>query len=651
MQISRSKPNQAQMSISEDAFFWGKDLAGQAAASLSNTLNDALCSFIGNQYRAASAYVTDLTGRKSATFASVIHIASASADSADSRAVPADAIAAVIDVCEELDLEAFRAAYGRVAEAKRLKKTAVPQGENRTNITLGIVLAARSAIPLETIGEELDRLNSKTPSSRWPDMIVLASTGVINYGVQFPSESITGDFLPPAEGALANYLPSIYVVIVIRSTGAYAFNKMLAFLLAHLGIFSPTAELPHWGKILEGVPENVMTMTGFQYNLQGDLVPVPRHFYNDRYLPPRPLLIQDAHGNVLSTIQYIPWQDGGTILLRGKLPLEGLLIFLGKEALHGGVVRRPDVQISHVLPVTPADFNEFLQRFQQQSNMIVRNDPGHFVFQKLADEGSNSPFMARIFLGILRLRDAVFPNPSTRDEFDKLYDFVTSTVSSARTAFQNSSRLWDEHVHKIQSGQIVRQQGMDIHIAETIDRNLRREVESFLNAATRVLKTGMQNLGRHLNIDVGFLFRKPQTFEKGVAELEKADPDLADYLRHTRLWSEPLLKSRNDLEPDLGVLSRVSYTRSVVGVAASEPVVAGMPVTQFVGYSFDRLICFVEEFAVHCLQRKLPPLITVTELALGHRLAEAPERFRITLASGGFPPWRIAFHTSNFEKT
>jgi hypothetical protein len=638
------------MSISEDALQLGKGLTDAGGASLSGLLNDALGHFIGNNYKAVPGYLIDLDGKKSESFASVVHETTESAEPADPSAITADAAAAVIEVCDELDLESFRAAYGHIAEAKTLKKSPVPKDQTKTNITLGILLAARSAAPLETIAEELDRLNSKTPGSQWPDMIAVASTGVINYAIQFPGESLSGDFLPPAEGALTNFVPSMYVVIVMRPTGTYAFNKMLAFLLAHLGIFSPAAKLPPWVQILEGVPQSVVTLTGFQYNLKGNLVPVPRQFYNDRYLPPRPLLIQDQQGNVLSTIEYMPWQDGGTILLRGKLPLESLLVFLGKNALRG-LIKRPAVQISQVLPITPADFSQFLEKFQRQSNMIVRNDPGRFVVQKLADEGTSSPFMARIFLGILHLRDAVYPDPATRDEFDKFHDFVISAVSNARAASQNISRMWEEHTRKVLSGEIVHQQRTHIHITETIDKDLRKEVESFLNAAVRALKTGMQNLGKCLNVDIGFLFRKPQSFEKGIAGLENAQPDLAEYLRHTRLWSEPLLKSRNDLEHEPSVLSRITYTPTGAGMAADEPLIAGIPVTEFVDHSFDRLICFVEEFAAHCLKQQLPAGITITELALADRLIEAPERFRVTLASGGFPPWRIAFHTSRFEET
>jgi hypothetical protein len=152
-----------------------------------------------------------------------------------------------------------------------------------------------------------------------------------------------------------------------------------------------------------------------------------------------------------------------------------------------------------------------------------------------------------------------------------------------------------------------------------------------------------------LSIDIGFLFKKRETFEKCVAALAQADPDLAEYLRRTRFWSEPLLKSRNDLEHEIGVLSRITYTPLDTGVTVGEPVVAGMPVTQFMRHSFDRLICFIEEFTAHCLQRHMPTGITITEIAPADRLKEAPERFRIALVDGGFAPWRIAFHASLFE--
>ena len=604
---------------------------------------------MGSHFSSASGCVIDRDGNRSEQFVSVIH--EVGADS-QGNAIAADMVATVVDVCKELDITQLHNSYRRIAQAKSLRKSPAGPGQTRTTVTLGILLALRSRISLEVIGQELERLNAATPSNQWPDMIAVAPTGVINFAVQFPGDKLSGDLLPPAEGALAKYSPPIYVVPVMRPTGAYTFNKMLAYLVAHLCIFHPGAPLPEWNAMLEGVSQNVVTLSGYQYNPRGDLLPVPREFHNDRYFPPPPLRVEDGSGEVLATIQFLPWQDGGVILLRGKLPLDGLLIFLGREKLQrSGVVKLEHAQISYVLPITQADFRDFLQRFQRQSNMHIRSDPGRFVIQKIADEGSSSPFMARLFLGILKLRDAVYPDPTTREEFDRLHDYMTTAITSVRSSSQTIVQQWSEHARKVTSEEVARQHGNQIRVDESIDKEMRREIETFLNAATRALKTGVQNLGRHLGVDIGFLFQKQASFDRGIAALKATDPDLAAYLQQTRRWSEPLMECRIALEHGTWVLPRTSYEPDGTGVRAAEPLVSGEPITQFVNNSYDRLICFAEDFVSHCLQRALPTGITITEIPLADRPRELPERFRVTLAAGGLPSWRIASHSSLFEDT
>jgi hypothetical protein len=190
----------------------------------------------------------------------------------------------------------------------------------------------------------------------------------------------------------------------------------------------------------------------------------------------------------------------------------------------------------------------------------------------------------------------------------------------------------------------------DVRINESIDKTLKSEVEAFLNSAARALKTGMQDIGKELGVNIGFLFRKQDSFENGAAELEKTDPDLAAYIRRTREWSEPLMMARNDLEHSASVHQRMNYTVSGTSVMPTEPVVGGEPVTEFVDFTFDRLCCFVEEFSCHCLRGRMP-MGMVTEVALADRPPEIPERFQITLTEGGLPPWRIAFHASRFDQT
>jgi hypothetical protein len=65
----------------------------------------------------------------------------------------------------------------------------------------------------------------------------------------------------------------------------------------------------------------------------------------------------------------------------------------------------------------------------------------------------------------------------------------------------------------------------------------------------------------------------------------------------------------------------------------------------------DRLMCFVEDATVHCIQSRMPPGMSITEIPSSQRAAEMPTRFRPTLANGGMPPWQINYHSSAFETT
>jgi hypothetical protein len=76
-----------------------------------------------------------------------------------------------------------------------------------------------------------------------------------------------------------------------------------------------------------------------------------------------------------------------------------------------------------------------------------------------------------------------------------------------------------------------------------------------------------------------------------------------------------------------------------------------MNATEFAAFVFDRLACFVEDVTAHLLKQKLPTLVGLAELTLTERPEGMPERFRLTLATGGMPLWVIAFHVSTFEQT
>ena len=309
--------------------------------------------------------------------------------------------------CRYLTWEACAKPTPEVAQAKTLKKSPAAKGVMHTTITYGVIFAVAAAGPLEELADELDRLNRQTPSAQWVDTVVVAERGVLSYAVQFPGEpTISGQWMPPAEGALASYVPAIYVVMIIKASAAHSFNQMMHIIAAHLSLFSPGAGLPNAEEIVEGIKNTALVQSGYQYNLSGQLCPVPPEQTQGRILPQRPFLVQDPKGDTLAALKFLRWQDGGVILLWGKLPLEGLLVFFdGIDLKKAGTIKRNDIQISYVLPITERDFQRMLERLQQRSNMTVRLDPGKFVVQKFADEGTSSPFMSRLFLGVLTLAE------------------------------------------------------------------------------------------------------------------------------------------------------------------------------------------------------------------------------------------------------
>ena len=640
-------------SISQIVYNAGQKLA-VSSGSLVDALNQTLNQLLVWPFGANKGVVRDAEEQTTNIFGTLIYTVSQSQSTQEPLSFNADNVACVIDVDERLDVEKLSAAYERIACAKRLKKTPSPNVSDvpRTTVTLGIIFTRDATVPIETLAKELDRLNRQHPDREWTNMVVVLSKGIINYAVQFPGENVIGDFLPPAECTSERYSPPIYVIIVVRPTGRFTFNKMYSFLMAHLMIFSPGANLPNWVQILEGAPNEAMIITGYQYNLSGNLMPVPRQFYNDRYIPPRPFLIEDQQGNLLSTLQFLPWQDGGVILLRGKLPLNGLLIFLGKNVLErGGIVKRADGQISYVLPIMHADFMQMLQKIQRQSNIVVKLDPSKFVVQKLADEGSSTPFIARLYLGILRLRDVVFPDNAEREIFDKPYHLVMETMLNTRSTSQEIVHLVADHFSKLAKGEVGQLRGHTIHIEKPIDKELRKEVETFLNSAVRALKQGMQEVTKCFQFNIGFLFKQQNTFEAGVTELKESDPLLAAYLNETRKWSERLISSRNAIEHEGWILPKVRYIDVSGNIRADEPEISGEKVSDFVQFIMDRLICFVEEVTAHCLKARMSEGITVTEISLSQRESDMPQRFQVTLTNGGMPIWNITYHQSSFEET
>lgn len=642
--MNSSEINRLNMLIPpSEKFYKASQLIDIAGDDIVNTFNNTLNSLLTWPLKASRGSVVDLNGHKSSIFGTIIYTASFSDQDIDLIEIKADSTACVIDISETMGLEDFRAAYHRISDAKKLKKVKISQTNGiPRNETLGIIYATQATLTLEALAEELQRLNQQTTCSQWPDIVAISSKGTINYTFQFPHEKkLTSFLLPSKDISTATFIPAFYIVPVITPTAQYTFNKVCSLVFSHLLGFSPGIKLPNPSEILEGSPlTGITTLPVYQFNLKGELLPVKPSLQMYYYLQ-SPQVFKDKHHDFSFTLQFLPWQDGGVILLRGKIPLQMLLIYLGsKIPNHNNTVDRGDFKISNVLPITETDYFQLLQLIQHRTNFKLQQTK-KIIKHQFLEEGANSPFVARFF-GILKLRDACFQNQAEQDKFDDNFSIILEKLSSIKVTSQEIVKLYNDHAREIAQGKT--------DFNKNINRELRESVTSFITNIARLFKNGIQKLTDFLDIKIGFLYAKSNVFHKEVDILKDLESDLVYYLKEVRKWSEPLTNCRNFIDHELKELDNIEYIENFDQIRAKEPHILDRPITEYVKFIFDRLICFTEDILTYCLKRRLPYGISVFEIPRLHRNHEMPLRFRLGLIVDGTLEWNMTYSQKTFEE-
>jgi hypothetical protein len=619
-------------------------------SSVATRLAELLRQFPPWPYQVNAGKAFDSSGTESPQFEILIYV-SANA----SEHVPADNLACVIDVQQQLGLEELRQSYEKIVRTKSLAKTLAPRVSEDVPVadaTMGIIFAVESNAAIETLGEELVRLNRQHPYQVRPDMVVVLSRGTVNLTSQIPYQPL-GDFLPPGRGAL--HRTAMYIHVLARAHPAFALNKMCAVLFPYLYFFQPGVGLPPYQEIVKDMPKTGMPIGAFQFNLGGGLVPVPTSMrFEEFFMFPLSFRVEDRQGVLHAKVQYLPWQDGGVVRVQGQFPIEALLVFAGKDALREPVVRFRGEQTSGVIPMSRDQFKEMANRMARRSNLVIKPDQRpKLVIHERGTEGTSSPFVARLFMGIWRLRDYAIEDKALKSRFDKVFQGVMSGLENLRDSARSIAQLYSAYSEAVGRGEIARVVNGDIYVSKSIDADLRKQVESFINTGSRIVKERMKELLKILGVNIGFLFQKDQAFNNGISRLRLSDPALADYLVATRAkWCERLMRIRNDLlEHGTWTLDNVRYEMSGADVRAIEPLVEGQPVAEFVIHIADRIHCFVEELSAHAFQLRMQSDVSFTEIPLALRKPEDASRFRQALVDGGTPIWTITYHDTKFEET
>jgi len=572
--------------------------------------------------------------------------------SANDEVADAKDVAVILAVEQRLSRQNLSSAIDAIAEVKGINfESNAPEGCERTMKTAFIV-ANTSDLTLEGLASEVRSLTVHLPSYLWPDGVAMLDRGLCNYVAHVPASSSSGDMLMPSLATVeVASPPSLYVQQFVRALGVRTIDKVMALVMKRASVFLPGLQLAP-PPTIESQGMGLATET-YQFNLSNHLVPMTKRQSLSGLLP------QERYNFVtgsrsMGSIEYRDWQDGGVLVTSGGFPLELFLIFLAEVApgcVHPSAqyFPGPGIQVSSVLPVSREQFRDGLRRFQMRSsNVRVERDQRQIVKQ-VRDEGTASPFVARLILGILSLRDGIF-DPQLKLEFDQGYQRIIAALRSVRAIAVKTKATWEGHLEAVAAGKIVRMEGRALSVQQGVDDELSQQLESFINTTTRVLKKELQGLLKLVDVDIGFLFTKEDNFNRGLDALQLTDSSLAVYLADARTWLEPIISLRNALEHGGEIYSAVAYIRLGDEISAKEPKVGGVDLISFLDTTRDRVLCFVEEMVVHSMQRKVPSSLFLTEVASADRDPGAPVRFKFTVDVPPLTSWKIAPHRRSFEE-
>lgn len=280
---------------------------------------------------------------------------------------------------------------------------------------------------------------------------------------------------------------------------------------------------------------------------------------------------------------------------------------------------------------------------------------------KVGDEGTSSPFFARLFLGILEFRDQLFlagipleEQGGLRKRFDQKFKSMFRAASAMRDASREIMNMVITHQDAIQSGRAVRIHPGHFEILETIDTRLNQSVAELLDQSIVATKTGLQSILRDLfGVNIGFMFQQDSKFNAGIKALYTADEiELAQYLEAVRLnWHSALQNIRDQHQHEGWVLKSVTYHRDGPSrIVLNLPQILNLPVDLFARVTANRVSLFIEKMMVLIMYRscqtrhqyQLP--FFIVEIPREQRDPSNVQRFRLAPRGLDFStPWIISY--------
>ena len=564
--------------------------------------------------------------------------------------VSADAVAAIMEVKAVLNKSQLEEAFTKIEEVKRLKKRPINEMDQKatastltTTGTLGIILGFGSDIKLEKLAEHCVELNEKYETAHRPDIIVVLDVGIINYTAQFVGARNMGDIAVASDDEFV--IPPCFVYLVTREDGAFSLNRLFTHLLSHLALYPRRPSIPPFSVLLEGTSSIAQPLGMYQFNTERRLV---------RYEAPTATLSEPnsiirirhrASKEELATLTYIPWQDGGVIQKKGKIPLIALLMWFTKGE-PPRTMQVEDTELSMVMKVTRPEFEKWPATIERQSDMTATLEiPPPFVVREMGMEGTSEPFIARVFLGLIDMAANIFSSQD-KNAFDERFMGTLNPALELRKALVSIRKLVSSHKEALQKGTIVRKAQADPLLSERIDNPLRSHTVRFLEMADAVIKH-LPLAMKFFVINIEYMTDREQRFANGCERNEAKYPELVAYLRKLRPSLLDIGEQFRKMRVEGWNLSNVKYTVSGGLVSMVEPLIEREPVSEYVERVFSILALAIEEVIMYGFQRSLTGSIAIVEIPPERRNPINAQRFKRTLRDNE-PTWQLKWTGKDF---
>ena len=226
-----------------------------------------------------------------------------------------------------------------------------------------------------------------------------------------------------------------------------------------------------------------------------------------------------------------------------------------------------------------------------------------FGFYKLFDEGTESPFIKRLYANILWFRDVCLPQ-NKHHEFDKLYMNVFNPLYDCRRCVLETYSLLCQYADKVNKGQIIQAFPKSFSVNETIDEELRNLFNHFVNNGLRAYKN-IQKLTSAYELDIGPLYQQDKNFDNYVCHLNEKDMhDFAKYVDEVRKdWGGNFQNLRNMMEHEGWQLDKISFEFINKSFEAKLPQVYDVDFFEYMKHIVCRLSDFVENIVLFIFQK------------------------------------------------